>query len=183
MFVWALGSALFFGCDNEKATESTSETATAPAAATETKPGPAEFADSKYAEIGKKGLAALSAVDIDGWMDGYADNAGYVWNNGDSLAGKAAITDYWKKRRTEAIDSITFTNQIFLPIKVNQPQSVEAPGVWLLAWAKVDATYKNGKSMTQWMHWTIHFNDNNQVDRMNQYLDTAPINAVMPMKK
>jgi hypothetical protein len=178
MFVWALGSVLFFGCNDEKATEATSETATTPAA-TETKAGPAEFADMKYAEIGKKGLAALSAGDIDGWMAGYADNAVYVWNNGDSLAGKAAIADYWKKRRTEAIDSISFTNQIFLPIKVNQPQSVEQPGIWVLSWYMTSAKYKTGKRMTQWIHTDMHFNDADQIDRVIQYLDRVPINAAM----
>jgi len=177
MFTWALlGSALFFGCNNEKAPETKEKT---PDATTETKSGPAEFADSKYSEIGKKGLAALSAGDIEGWMAGYADNAVFLWNNGDSIAGKTAITDYWKKRRTEAIDSISFTNQVFLPIKVNQPQSIEQPGVWLLGWYMTSAKYKTGKRMTQWIHTDMHFNDADQIDRVIQYLDRVPINAAM----
>lgn len=45
------------------ATETPKETA---AAAT---PAPAEFADPKYAELGKKGLAALSAGKVDEWME------------------------------------------------------------------------------------------------------------------
>ena len=130
-------------------------------------------------DVGKKGIAALSAGDVEGWMNGYADNAVYVWNNGDSIAGKAAITAYWKKRRTEAIDSISFTNAIFLPIKVNQPQSVEAPGVWLLGWYQVNAKYKTGKRMTQWIHTDMHFDANDKIDRVIQYLDRAPINAAM----
>src|SRR6187402_1314539 len=140
MFLWALGSTLLlFGCNNEKATESESKADTTTAASSDSKTAPAEFADSKYADIGRKGLVALSSGDIDGWMAAYADNAVYVWNSGDSVAGKAAIKEYWKKRRTEVIDSITFTNQIFLPLKVNQPQSVEQPGVWLLSWYQTTA--------------------------------------------
>jgi hypothetical protein len=180
MFVLALGATLFFGCNNEKATEATTTTETAPAAAAaDVKAAPAEFADAKYGDMGRKALAALSAGDIDGWMANYADNAVYVWNNGDSLAGKTAIMDYWKKRRTEAIDSITFTNQIFLPIKVNQPQSVEQPGVWLLGWYMTSAKYKTGKRMTQWINTNMHFNDADKIDRVVQILDRVPINAAM----
>lgn len=178
MLVWALGSLLFIGCNNEKGTEQ--KTAAVPAAAPEGKTAPAEFADAKYAEVGKKGIAALSAGDVDGWVSSYADNAVYVWNNGDSIAGKTAITAYWKKRRTEVIDSITFTNAIFLPIKVNQPQSVEQPGIWLLGWYQTNAKYKaTGKKMTQWMHTDMHFDANDKIDRVIMYLDRASINAAM----
>lgn len=140
---------------------------------------PAEFADMKYAAIGKKGLEALSSGDIDGWMTNFADNAVYQWNNGDSLAGKQAIRDYWKKRRTEVIDSLTYSSPIFLPIKVNKPQSVEAPGIWLLSWYKVDAKYKNGKKMTQWMHADMHFDAADKIDLAIIYMDRAPINEAM----
>jgi hypothetical protein len=66
-------------------------------------------------------------------MGSYADNAVYAWNNGDSLTGKAAIGEYWKKRRTEVIETITFTNDIWLPVKVNQPHKPKPPvfGYWV----------------------------------------------------
>ena len=112
-------------------------------------------------------------------MGSYADNAVYAWNNGDSLTGKAAIAEYWKKRRTEAIDTISFSNDIWLPVKVNQPQRTEAPGVWLLGWYQTAAKYKTGKSMSQWIHTLIHFNNEDKIDRVLQFLDRAPINAAM----
>jgi len=178
MLVWALGSVLFIGCNSENATEAKTETAVAPAEA-EAKIAPAEFADAKYAEIGRQGVAALSSGDIDGWMKSFADNAVYQWNNGDSLAGKAAITAYWKKRRTEMIDSISFSNQIWLPLKVNQPQSVEQPGVWVLGWYTVNTKYKTGKRMQQMIHADMHFDAADKIDRVIQYLDRAPINVAM----
>ena len=168
--------AFIAGCNNKP--EAAAEAPAAPAA-TEAKPAPAEFADAKYAEIGKKGLANLSSGDIDSWMGSYADNAVYAWNNGDSLTGKAAIAEYWKKRRTEAIDTISFSNDIWLPVKVNQPQRTEAPGVWLLGWYQTAAKYKTGKSMSQWIHTLIHFNNEDKIDRVLQFLDRAPINAAM----
>ena len=67
MLVRALGLVLFIGCNSENATESKTEAAVAPTG-TEAKMQPAEFADAKYADIGKQGLTALSSGDIDGWM-------------------------------------------------------------------------------------------------------------------
>ena len=176
MSVMAVGCLVFFSCTNQKAGESKMENATT--AASDTKMQDADFADPKYVAIGKKGIAALSSGDIDGWMNSYADNAVYIWNNGDSVAGKAAITAYWKKRRTEVIDSIHFIDDIWLPVKVNKPQAaVQLPGVWLLGWYRIDAKYKTGKKMTQWTHTDIHFDANDKIDRVIQYLDRALINA------
>jgi hypothetical protein len=173
----AFAISLFFACTNQK-TEDKSATTTDSAAAATAKPQPVEFADAKYVEIGKTGNASLSSGNIDAWMNNFADNAVYVWNNGDSLAGKPAITAYWKKRRGDVIDSINFTQDIWLAVKVNQPQqAAQAPGVWLLGWYLTSAKYKTGKRMTQWIHTASHFDANDKIDRVVQFLDRAPINA------
>lgn len=169
--------AALIACNNDKPVEQKEAAAVTPA--TETKLQPAEFADPRYTEIGKNALAALSKGDVAGWMSGYADNAVYMWNSLDSLVGKPAIQDYWTKRRTDVIDSISFTNMIFLPLKVNQPQSIEQPGVWLLGWYTVSSKYKNGKRMTQLIHTDMHFNASDQIDRVIQYIDRVPINAAL----
>lgn len=166
-------SATLIACNNDKPAEQKDQTAVP--AVTEQKMQPAEFADPKYMAIGKNALDALSKGDIAGWMNGYADNAVYQWNNGDSLVGKALITDYWTKRRTEVIDSISFSNIIWLPVKVNQPQSIEQPGIWLLGWYRVTSKYKTGRTMTQLLHTDMHFNANDQIDRVIQYIDRVPI--------
>jgi hypothetical protein len=169
-----LAMSLFAACTNERPSEKKSE-----AAAVETKLQPAEFADTKYAEIGKRMIASLSSGDMAGYLVAYADNAVYQWNNGDSLAGKSAISDYWIKRRTGLLDSLTFSNEIWLPVKINEPQSIEAPGVWLLGWYQVNARYKTGKRMVQWMHIDMHFDANDKVDRVVHYVDRVPINAAL----
>ena len=141
---------------------------------------PAEFADPKYSDIVKSGQAAFSSGDIASWMTTYADNVVYVWNNGDSLVGKQAVSDYWIKRRSEVIDTITFSNEIYLPVKVNTPQSVEQTGIWVLSWYQTTAKYTGtGKSMTQWIHSDSHFDANDKIDRVITYLDRAPISAAM----
>jgi ketosteroid isomerase-like protein len=175
IFLFVLCASVFVSCKKE---ETAVKEMTAAADDTVTKP--AEFADPKYAEMGKKSLAALEKGDMDSWMEMYADSAVYVWNSGDSLVGKAAIASYWKQRRVNVIETITFKDAIWLPIMVNKPQSVEAKGVWLLAWYKTTAKYKKGKEMTQWIHTDFHFDGNDKVDRVIQYVDKAVINAALP---
>lgn len=171
-----LGFLFLVACNNEKPAENKETTAAAPA--TENKESaPVEFADKKFVDMAGKQLDALTAGNVDGWMSAYADNAVYVWNSGDSLAGKKAITDYWKNRRTNVIDSITFSNRVFLPVKVNKPQSIEQPGNWVLCWYLTSAKYKNGKKMTQWIHTDIHYDANDKIDRLIQYVDRSLINA------
>jgi len=171
-------SALLFSCNGAKQDESKAAPADS-VAAVPPKPQPAEFADPKYMEMGKTQLAALSAGDVDKWLSNFSDDAVYQWNGGDSLAGKAAISAYWKKRRGEVIDSISFSEEIWLPIKVNQPQSVEQPGVWLLGWYRVSAKYKNGHKMSQFIHSDAHFNADGKIDRYIQYIDRSLINAAL----
>jgi len=180
-FFFSLCSFLLFSCSDQKPEAEKTETTVA-SAEVATPPQPAEIGDPKYMDIGKKGLASLSAGDVDGWMNSYSDNVVWQWNNGDSLVGKPAVSDYWKKRRTDAIDSITFNNLIFLPLQVNQPQSIEQPGLWLLSWYNVNAKYKNGKRMNQAIHTAMHFNSADKIDRVVQYLDRVPINAAMAKK-
>ncbi|HRI21488.1 MAG TPA: nuclear transport factor 2 family protein [Panacibacter sp.] len=176
IFLCAIGCALLLACNNPKPAEET----TTPAVAAEAKSQATEFADSKYADIGKRDLAALSSGDIDKWMEDIADNARFFWNGGDSIIGKAAISAYWKKRRSEVIDSINYMNDIWLPVKVNQPQQqVQSPGVWLLGWYQVHAKYKTGKSMSQWIHTDYHFDASDKIDQVIQYIDRAPINAAI----
>ena len=173
----AFAISLFFACTNQKAEEKAAPTIDTSVAAT-AKPLPTEIADQKYVDIGKAGNADLSSGNIDAWMSQFADNAVYIWNNGDSLAGKPAITAYWKKRRGEVIDSIRFSQDIWLAVKVNVPQqAANLPGIWLLGWYLTQAKYKTGKGMGQWIHTAMHFDASDKIDRLVQFLDRAPINA------
>ncbi len=167
-------SLFLLACNPKKAPDA----ATEPAVSSDTTSrAPVEFADPKYVEIVKKGMASFESGDIASWLTSFDDKAAYFWNNGDSLIGTAAITEYWTKRRAEVVNSLDFSNDIYLPVKVNTPQSTEQPGVWVLHWYKVTATYKTGKSMTQWVHTTSHFNANDKIDRWIIYIDRAPIIA------
>lgn len=179
LFLFVLCASLFVGCKKEAAMETATNTKDSTATI-----APVEFADAKYTDIGKKALAAMTSGDMDGWTANYADNAKYYWNAGDSLIGKPAIDKYWRDRRMNVIETISFTNDIWLPVKVNTPQQkMEKTGVWLLGWYQVTAKYKGGSSMTQWMHILYHFDENDKIDEVNHYVDRLPIMAALPQKK
>src|SRR6187402_2879533 len=105
---------LFVSCNNQKAEEPKPESA--PAAAESKEKAATEIGDYKYADMVRGQLNALASGDVEGWLGNFADNGVYAWNTGDSVAGKTAVMDFWKKRRLEVIDSLTFSNAIFLPV-------------------------------------------------------------------
>jgi ketosteroid isomerase-like protein len=143
-------------------------------AAEQAPPAPIEIADDTYVAACQAGLAGMTNGDIDAFVKDLAENCVYRWNYGDSLVGKPAIAAYWKDRRTNVIDKITFDNEIWLPVKVNASEQVR-PGNWVLSWYRVQSTYKTGKSMSQYIHTVYHFNDQGQVDEVIQYLDRVLI--------
>ena len=169
LFAMAI-AAIFISCNSEQK----GDEQVLVKGATETPP--VEFADPKLGEAGKASLRHFEAGDIDAFVSNYADNAVFMWSSGDSLAGKEAIAKYWKDRRSNVIEKITFSNDIWLPIKINKPQQGhDLVGNWVLAWFQVDVTYKTGKSLSFWIHEDHHFNAEGKVDRVIQYLDRAPI--------
>jgi hypothetical protein len=144
---------------------------------------PVEFADQRYVDMGKKAWSQFAAGDIDGWASMFSDNVKFRWSAGDSLSGKAEVVKYWKDRRANVIESIEVSNDIWLPLTVNEPQSIESKGTWLLNWHQVKATYKNKESLTFWVHIDMHYNNDSQVDEIIQYIDRAPIQAAVAKKK
>lgn len=186
ILILAAGCMIMLACSNQQKTDSGTKAAGATTDSSATKPQPpAEFADTKYVEMGKATLGAFEKGDVDAWLKDFTDNAVFLWSSGDSLAGKPAITDYWKNRRANVIDSIKFSNDIWLPIKINKSQveGADRPGVWLLSWYQVNVKYKNGKKLQFWVHNDYHYDANDKVDRAIQYIDRAPINAALAAKK
>src|SRR6266513_6082922 len=158
------GCMLLFACNSSKTDNTPDNTTVSSADSSGKKMQASEFADPKYMDWGKKMIAQFESGDMDGWLGNFADNAVYSWSAGDSLAGKKAITDYWRNRRMNVIDSIHFSNDIWLPIKINTPQrGPDAPGNWLLSWYQVNVKYKNGKKLMFWTHTDYHYDNNDKI--------------------
>lgn len=173
--------AVLSSCGEDKKTQDPMvKTTTSDKATTENKPMQAEFADAKYTDIGKQMLQQMEAGNMDQWTANFADNGVFQWSSGDSLAGKQAIADYWKPRRSNVIETIKFSNDIWLPMKINTPQrGPDMPGIWLLSWHQVNVKYKTGKELQFWVHTDYHFNASDKIDRAIQYIDMAPIKAAL----
>ena len=128
-----------------------------------------------YIEKAKAGLTAMTNQDLDGFVGNFTDDAVYQFNSGDTLAGIEAIREYWAARM-EAIDAISFSNEIWLPVNVMEGADTNAgPGKWLLAWFNVEASYVDAGSMSQSIHTAYHWNEAGKIDRIVQYLDRLSI--------
>lgn len=171
--------AIAMGCT--KPQEQAPEQAPEPVA--DAKSQTAEFADSRYVEIGKKALAALNANDLDTFLSSFSENSRYYFSGGDSLIGKPAITSYWKDRFATLVDSASFYNDIWTPLKVNvSQQKSDIPGVWLLCWYQVSVKYKNGAKLSYWVHTDFHFDSSDKIDLTVLYMDRAPIIKALAKK-
>jgi hypothetical protein len=175
LLILLLSPVLFFSCKTR--TAEGKDDAAGPSVSMAD--GSAEFADAKYTEIGRRHSTMFENGNIEGWVGMFADNAVLQWSNGDSLVGKKAIMDYWINRRDVVVEDIDLENDIWLPVKVNKSQQEnDIPGVWLLHWHQYTAKYRNGKTLTGWVHNDYHFNAQDKVDRWIQYMDRAPVMAV-----
>ena len=98
ILILASACITLLACNNEQKPEADTQMASAKPDSSPAKPQ-SEFADARYAEWGKKQMVQFETGDMDGWLSGFADNAVYRWSSGDSLAGKAKIAEYWKKKK------------------------------------------------------------------------------------
>jgi len=170
-FIGAMLSFILVACNDDKPIGSTINESSADSARTADAPKPVEFADAKYSEMANQNLAALQSKDVDGYMNAFADNAILKWNSGDSINGKVGITAFFKNLLERELDSLRFTNPIYLPVKVNQ--GVVAPGNYLLSWHNMVASFKGGIKSEQQIHLVTHFDDNDKIDYMSQFIDQA----------
>jgi len=168
-------STFLVSCNTEQKEDKTkTDEATAGVATSDKKPA-SELLDLSEAESVKKSFEAFAKGDVEGMVANFADTVLYTWSSGDSLRGKNAVQDYYKGR-WNFLESLSITEPIVLPIQVNESQSKFAPtGKWVLYWALVNASYKNGKKINFWMHNVNHFNDAGKVDFVDQYIDRHQI--------
>ena len=166
-------STIFISCA-EKAEEATTSETSAPT--TETKKAATELLDLSEADGIKAGFAALANRDVNAMTANYDDNIAYRWSNLDSAMGKKAVMDYWNGR-LNVIDSLSFSDLVLLPIRVNESQNPKyaRPGKWVFAWNLSHVKYKNGKWLHFWVHTDYHYNDAGKIDVVLQFIDRQPI--------
>ena len=167
-------AAFLFACNNETKKD---ETAVAPEVKSDKPMAPVELImDSNLVNSVKATLTAFENKDVNGFTASMDDNVIYTWSGGDSLKGKQAVKDYYTGR-FNIIETIKFSNQIFLPVQANQSPNggVTSAGKWMLYWYMVDVKYKNGKAIHFWVHNAQHYNSADKADQIIQYIDKHPI--------
>jgi len=167
-------SAVLFSCNDEKKADAPADKP-ADVKVSGEKP-PVELLDNSLVAPTKASMAAFENKDVNGYTDNMADNVRFTWSGGDSLVGKQAVKDYYTGR-FNIIDTIRFSNPIFLPIKANVSPNggATAAGTWMLDWYMVNVKYKNGKRIGFWVHNAMHYNDAGKIDQVAQYIDRHPI--------
>jgi hypothetical protein len=166
-------AALLFACNNEEKKAETS----APDASGDKAKAPVELImDSNLVASARAAFTAFENKDVNGYTANMDDNVMFRWSGGDSLVGKQAVKDYYTGRYN-IIDTIRFSNHIFLPIMANvSPNGGVTPGgKWMLSWYTVNVKYKNGKAISFWAHNAQHYNDAGKIDQFAQYIDRHPI--------
>lgn len=175
LFMVVLLAFLFIACNNENKTTDGATTEVKDTVATGTTQPPVELLGEELNAGSKAIWENFSKGDVDAMTANFDDNGRMLWSGGDSLVGKKAIVDYYKGR-WKLIETLKFSEEIWLPIKANQsPNGTAAPGKWMLSWHKTDVKYKNGKSLSFWVHNATHYNDAGKVDYIAQYMDRHPI--------
>jgi hypothetical protein len=166
-------SFLFLACQ-DKAEEKPSTTE-ATLSSNESQKGGDQFLPMSDADGVKRSLQAFSQGDIDAMSAEYADTVFQLWSGLDSLRGKKAIQDYYKGRWA-LIDSLNFSDFVFVPLQMNAQQTPYAPtGKWILAWVFAHVKYKNGKKLDFWFHNVYHYNADSKIDFIGQYIDRQPL--------
>ena len=133
---------LLFACNNEKKDDKKMDDSTKTTKSSGDKKPASELLDLSAADPIKQSFAAFAKGDIDGMTANFDDNIRYTWSGGDSLIGKQAVKDYYTGRM-KIIKSISFSNEIVLPVQVNEIQSPAAPaGKWVLYWTLADVLTK-----------------------------------------
>lgn len=176
IFILAASCMILFACSDKKKEDDKKTDDGKTTVSTGDKKPATELLDISAGDAVKKSFDAFSKGDVDGMTADFDDNIRYTWSGGDSLIGKQAVKDYYAGR-LKLIKSISFSNQIILPLQVNVSQQPAAapPGKWVLYWQMTDVTYKNDKNIKFWGHSVNHYNDAGKIDFVGMYLDRHPI--------
>ncbi|MEP7141920.1 MAG: nuclear transport factor 2 family protein [Ferruginibacter sp.] len=181
MFITAATAAILLACNNDTKKDGTSASATdsgsAQNSAAQKNPAKVELLGEELNAGATASWDAFSKGDVDGFAAGLDENVRMNFSGGDSLVGKKAIVDYYKGR-WKIIDSIKFSDVIWLPLKANEMPGNVPTGKWMLSWRRTDVKYKNGKKLTFLSHNANHYNDAGKVDYITQYIDFKPIMEV-----
>jgi len=144
-----------------------------------------DIGSSKYADITEQAMMHMQDMDFDAWGELLADDIEYQFPDGDSgtrtvITGKEAVLDWWKNwETTSGIESMKFTSTVFLPVIAQEsPNYSRLTGPYVVSYLSNEMVY-NGNPVNLRMNFTVHFNEENKIDRYFSYYDRSTIISAM----
>ncbi len=138
-----------------------------------------EIAPVQYSVLAEKSLDFLSSFEFDSFASMLADNVAYEFPDGEKISGKTALINYWKNYKiTSSIASMKIINANYLPINtpINLKNNEDA-GVKVLA-DFTNIMIIKGKETSIKMNFSIHFNKEKLIDRVDTFYDSSKLKAV-----
>lgn len=143
------------------------------------------IAEPEYAALAEKALTHLSKFEYDAWGEMLADNVEYYFPDGDvdtrtKLVGKQVVLDWWKNwHKTSGIQSMTFSLPNHIPVDaIKTPNMTGLPGIYVFSFVSNKMVF-NGNTVALRMNFSVHFNQDNKIDRYYTYYDRQPIIEAM----
>jgi ketosteroid isomerase-like protein len=139
-----------------------------------------EVASQEYADLAQKTLDLISEFDLETWKDYLADDVVWYWPDGDSetrhsIKGKEELIAWWKNWKETTDGQISFTNNTFLPIKVNTPSNYYMlVGTGVLTYTDLTISIQ-GKSTSVRQHMVFMFDENKKINHALLYYDRTGI--------
>ncbi len=139
-----------------------------------------EAASQEYADLTQKTLDLLTEFDLETWKEYLADDVVWYWPDGTSetrhtINGKEELITWWKNWKETTGAQISFTNNTFLPLKVNKPSNYyKLVGTGVLAYTDLTISIQD-KSTSVRQHMVFMFDENKKINHALLYYDRTGI--------
>jgi len=139
-----------------------------------------EAASQEYADLAQKTLELLSEFDLETWKEYLADDVEWYWPDGNSetrhtIKGKEELITWWKNWKETTGGQMSFTNNTFLPIKVNKASNYyKLVGTGVLAYTDLTISLQD-KSTSVRQHIVFMFDENKKISHALLYYDRTGI--------
>lgn len=139
-----------------------------------------EVASQEYADLTQKTLDLLSEFDLETWKDYLADDIIWYWPDGNSetrhrINGKEELIAWWKNWKETTNGELSFTNNTFLPLKVNTPSNYyKLVGTGVLAYTDLTISIQD-KSTSVRQHMVFMFDEDKKINHALLYYDRTGI--------
>lgn len=144
-----------------------------------------DIGSQEYADLAEEAMMHMQQFDFEAWGEMLADDVEYYFPDGDAgtrtvLTGKSAVLDWWNNWETNSgITSMTFSSPVFLPVIAQAaPNYAGLTGPYVVTYMSNEMVFENN-TVNLRMNFTLHFNDQNLIDRYYSYYDRAPIISAM----